>query len=200
MNEQRLLDAAASPWVLGLYAAIAIASLLAYRGLRRQWSRPGIGSATRIKEIAALAIVTITAFALVAFADNLLRERAAEADILARMQDKALLASQLQARIAAELDVARGLLAESTVQKIANERLVEARADLARFATFQDPKINRMIELIDRELEIRQLVAQSLAETATDKLLPIYVRLSRMAPSNAEYRDKAAQLLALTQK
>ena len=200
MNLYQFLDAPASPWILGLYAAICVVSLLLYRVLRRQWSRPGITSATRVKETAALAIVTITALALVAFVNTLQHDRVAEIDALARLQDKALLASQLRSRIDKEIDVARSLLADSTVQKIANERLAEARADLARFAAFQDPKINQMIELIDRELEIRKLVAQSFAETAPDKLLSIYTRLTQLVPANAEYREKTEQLLAATKK
>jgi len=200
VNKQQFLDAAASPWILGLYAAICVLSFLVYLGLRRQWSRPGMTNATRFKETAALAIVTITALALVWFGTTLQHQRAAEADALARLQDKTLLASQLRARIDKELDVARSLLADSTVQKIANERLLEARADLARFAAFQDPKINQMIALIDRELEIRKLVTQSLAETAPDRLLPIYVRLTQLAPANADYKGKAEQLQALTKK
>ncbi len=187
----------ASPWVLGLYAAVCVAALLAYRVLRRQWTRPGSARSTRTRELAALGIVTFTALALVAFGNSVLLERVAQADALDRLQDKALLASQLRERIARELDLARTLLADSTAQKIADQRLVEARADLARFAAFQDPNINRMIELIDNELEIRKLVTQSLLETAPDKLLAIYQRLIRLAPSNADYQEKAAQLQAL---
>jgi hypothetical protein len=200
VNDLHFLDGIGPPWILGLYAAVLVVAFLVYRVLRRQWTRPGITGATRAKETAALAIVTVTALALVAFGNTLLRERAAEAEAMARLQDKALLASQLRDRIGKELDVARGLLADSTVQKIANERLVEARADLARFAAFHDPKIDRMIELIDRELEIRRLVAQSLAESAPDRLLPIYLRLTQLVPANTDYKEKAEQLQAMTKK
>ena len=200
MNLQQFLATTVSPWILGLYAGICVVSFLVYRMLRRQWSRPGMTNAIRIKETAALAIVTITAFALVSFGNTLQHERAAETDALARLQDKALLATQLRVRIEKELDVARGLLADSTVNKIANEQLLEARADLARFAGFQDAKINKMIALIDRELEIRELVTRSLAETVPDKLLPIYVRLTQLVPENTDYKEKAEQLQATTTK
>ena len=37
VNLYQFLDAPASPWILGLYAAICVVSLLLYRVLRRQW-------------------------------------------------------------------------------------------------------------------------------------------------------------------
>lgn len=193
LSDYQFLSFAASPLALAVYAAICVGALLAYRVLSRQWKRPGFGSTVRTRELTALVVLTLACLALVAFGDSQLRTRAA-ADALAleKMQEKTILAAQLRERIAKELDAARALLADRTLQKIVQQELVEARAELSRFASFQDPKINQMIELIDKELEIRKLVGQTLVETAPETLGPIYARLIRLAPGNAEYREKAA--------
>jgi len=193
LNDFQFLSFAASPLALAAYAAIGIGALLAYRILGHQWKRPGFGKAVRTRELTALVAVALVGLALVAYAASQLRTRAA-ADALAleRMQEKTDLAAQLRERISRELDAARALLADRTLQKIANEELVEARAELGRFASFQDPEINRMIELIDRELEIRKLVRQTLSEATPQNLGLIYARLTQLAPENAEYREKAA--------
>jgi len=88
------------------------------------------------------------------------------------------------------------MLAERTVRNIERNTLVQARSELARFSTLNDPRIVQMLALIDKELQIRVLVEQSLSETAPDKLAGIFARLAELAPENPQYRDQAAHYAA----
>ena len=48
-----------------------------------------------------------------------------------------------------------------------------------------------MLALIDSELEIRNLVAKTLSETAPDQLFAIYTRLSELVPEHVQYKESA---------
>lgn len=157
---------AASPVVLVVCAAIGVASLVVYLRWRASWSRAGLPGPPRRRELGVLVIATLAALALVVSVSALLHERATRARMQAELQERAALAATLRASIDAELDTARALLAEQAIEKIAQDRLAQARAELARFAQFQDPKILRMIELIDKELAIRESLRQGQAQVA----------------------------------
>lgn len=193
MNDNTLISILDTPLSLVLVAAICVASFLAYRGLSRQWRRPGALKSARAREIAALGVVTLTALLLVAVGTEYKRRSDDQARLLAEMKAKTALAAQISQKTTEALDAARVLLADRALEKIAQQQLTQARAELARFASFNDPRIIKMIELLDKELEIRKLVQQGLSETAPQALYPIYSRLAELVPDNAEYREKAAR-------
>jgi len=158
---------AASPLALAVCAAIGVASLVVYLRWRASWSRVDHPGPARNREIAMLVVSTLAALVLVVGVNALLHERDARARMQAELQERAALAAMLRAQIDAELAAARTLLAEQAIEKIAQDRLAQARAELARFAQFQDPKILRMIELIDQELAIRESLRQREAQAAS---------------------------------
>ena len=88
----------------------------------------------------------------------MLQERDSRAGMQRELAAGSAQSGALRAQIDAQLDAARNLLAERAVERITQEKLVEARAELARFVPFQDPRILQMIALIDQELAIRGAV------------------------------------------
>jgi len=153
-----------SPVGLLLCAAIAIGSLATHLALRRQWARPGYPRAARNMERVALVVTTLAALLLVVYGSAALQERDSRARMQAELEQRSAQALALRARIAVDIGTARALLADRAVDKIAQEKLVEARAELARFIPFKDPGIMQMITLIDRELEIRESLRQRLPQ------------------------------------
>jgi len=146
---------AASPLALLVCAAIVVIALVLYLRWRTRWSRAGHATSARGRDLALLAVSTLAALLLVVGADMILQERDKRARMQAELEQRSADAATLRARIDAELAAARALLAEQAIEKIGQGRLVQARADLARFAQFRDANILRMIELIDRELATR---------------------------------------------
>ena len=76
------------------------------------------------------------------------------------LAERSAQAQALRTQIGSEIDAARKLLADRAVDKIAQEKLAEARAELARFIPFQDPRILQMVALIDQELAVRESLRQ----------------------------------------
>lgn len=194
---QELL-AAAPPWIAAAYALITIAALASLWRLSIHWRRHQVSAAARARETLALVLITGVALALAAYAQQHLQRQQDAQRLQAELRERDRIAKVLQARIATEIDAVRAMLADRTVRNIERNTLVEARNELARFAALKDPRIVQMLALIDTELEIRSLVAHSLAETAPDKLARIYTRLAELAPDNPEYRDQAARYAAQT--
>lgn len=187
---------AAPPLVLAAYAIIACAALVGLWRLSVQWKRHRVSTAARMRESLALVLIAGVALALVAYTQRHLQDQQAERRLLAELQERDRIAQVLQTRIATEIDAVRTMLADRTVRNVERDTLTKARDELARFATLKDPRITRMLALIDTELQIRTLVDRGLSETAPDKLAQIYTRLTELAPDNQEYRDKAARYTA----
>lgn len=186
-----------SPTSLAIMAAICVGSLLAYRILRTQWNRAGSARSVRNAELAALSISSLCALLLVVYGDQYLRQRDVAAKLQADMQRNTDLSIEIKQHISAQLDSARALLADRAQRKIADQQLVEARTELARFAAFNDPRIAQMIALIDKELAIRQLVEQSLSQTEPAQLALTYSRLAELVPDDAQYRADAQRYSAI---
>lgn len=181
---------------LAAYAFIACATALALWRLSVQWQRHQVSTAARLRESLALLLITGVALVLVAYAQNHFEQQAHERRLQAELLERDRIAKVLQTRIATEVDAVRAMLAERTVRNIERDTLTKARDELARFATLEDPRIARMLALIDTELRIRTLVEQGLSETAPEQLARIYTRLAELVPDNQEYRDKAARFSA----
>ena len=185
-----------SPQIMAAYAVIAIAAIAVLWRLSAQWQRHQVAVGDRMREFLALVLVTGAGLALVAFAQDHFQRQADAQRLQTELQERDRIAAVLRTRITNEVDAVRAMLADRTVRNIERDTLATALNDLARFASLKDPRITQMLALIDTELEIRTLVAQSLSEQTPDKLARIYTRLIELAPGNQEYRDKAAQLAA----
>lgn len=188
---RELLDAA-PPWIMAAYAAIVLVAAAATWRLAVQWRRHRVSAAARTREVLALLLITGVALALTATAQHYLQRQQDAQRLQAELNERDRIAKVLQTRIATEVDAVRAMLAERTVRNIERNTLLDARKELARFAALKDPRIVQMLALIDTELQIRDLVEQSLSETAPDKLAQIFARLAALAPDNREYRDLAA--------
>lgn len=173
----------------GLIAVLAAAS--AWR-LAVQWRRRSVSMAARTLTALALLLITGAALALIATTQRHLQRQQDAQRLQAELDERDRIARVLQTRIATEVDAVRAMLAERTVRNIERNTLLQARNELARFAALNDPRIVQMQALIDTELRIRDLVAQSLTETAPDKLAQIFTHLAALAPDNREYREQAA--------
>ena len=142
---------------LGLLAClgIGVVGLLAYLSLRRRWAMADDAAPNRTRDAVVLVATMVAAWLLVMVGGVVLAQR----DFRERMQrDLAERSAQslvLQTQIRAQIDATRALLADRAVENVTQERLSEARAELARFAAFQDAGINQMVSLIDREIAIR---------------------------------------------
>ena len=182
------LDSRLSLVVCGV---ILVAALLASRMLLRQWNRHRVSDRTRSIEATALALATVTALLLVVFVHAHLDKQDRDLSLMAELEQKNALASELRVKITAEVDRVRAMLADRTVRRIEQQQLTQARDELARFQSLNDPRITQMLALIDSELEIRALVAKTLSETAPNKLFTIYTRLSELVPDHAQYKESA---------
>lgn len=189
------LDTAPLLFLAG-YVIIAIASLVALWRLARQWHTHDVAARQRWREALLLGLAVLVAVALVALAQEQSQRQARAQRLQAELQERDRIAALLRTRIGKELDSVRAMLAERTVRHIEADTLADARRELARFAELRDPRITQMLALIDTELEIRALVAQSLVESAPQALARIYARLAELEPSNPQYHDKAAQFAA----
>jgi hypothetical protein len=183
---------AVSPLFLAAYAAVAIAAVVAFWRLFAQWRRHEIATAGRIKELLALAVITGVALLLIAFTNSYLHDQAQQQRLSVELNERDRMAKELRTRIAGEIDTVRAMLAERTVHNIERDRLANARAELTRFVALKDPRITRMLALIDTELEIRDLVKQTFTQDAPDKLHALYARLAELAPDMPDYQEKAA--------
>jgi hypothetical protein len=192
---QELL-AAAPPWIVVAYAIITIVALATVWRLSVQWRRHRVSASARMREILAVVLITGVALALTAYAQRHLERQQEEQRLQAELRERDRIAKVLQTRIATEIDAVRAMLADRTVRNIERNTLIDARNELARFAALKDPRIVQMLALIDTELQIRELVAQSLSETAPPRLAQIYGRLAELVPDNQEYRDQAARFAA----
>lgn len=181
---------------LAAYAIIACATAVALWRLSAQWQRHQIATAARLRESLALLLIAGVAVALVAYTQNHFEQQAHERRLQAEMQERDRIAKVLQTRIATEVDAVRAMLADRTVRNIERDTLTRARDELARFAALKDPRITRMLALIDTELQIRSLVEQGLSVAEPAQLARIYARLTELVPDNQEYRDKAARFAA----
>lgn len=193
MAELQELLAAGPPWIMAAYAVITLVALATVWRRSVQWRRNGVSAAARTGEALALVLITGVALAMTAYAQHHLQRQQHEQRLQAEMRERDRIAKVLQTRIATEIDAVRALLAERTVRSIERNTLIEARNELARFATLKDPRIAQMLALIDTELQIRTLVEQSLTESAPERLAQIYARLAQLAPDNPDYREQAAR-------
>ena len=185
-----------SPLSLIALVAIVVAAVMAWRLLYRQWGRHRVNDTTRSRETATLVFATLAALLAVVVVHAHLDKQDRDIRMLAELAQKEALAGDLQTRITAEVDRVRQLLADRTVRHIEQQQLTQARTELARFQSLKDPRITQMLVLIDTELEIRALVAQSLDETAPDALLRIYTRLTELVPDHLQYRENAERYSA----
>lgn len=196
MKADAFFSGAVSPLSLAAYLAICAGSLIAYAALRKRWGQPGTAKSTRNKDLAALALVFFSALLSIFVGGLYLDQRGAEARMIAEVQDRTAVAARLRKQIAGELDAVRETLIDRTQRKIAEGKLAEARAELARFVPLQDPQIAKVIALIDKELEIRKLLEQGGSETAPQRLAAIYSRLAELVPDSAAYKQNAARYSA----
>lgn len=190
---------AVSPLFLAAYAAVAIAAMVAFWRLSAQWRRHEIAAAGRVKELLALAVITGVALLLVAVTNSYFRDQAEQQRLTIELNERDRLAKELRTRIAGEIDTVSAMLADRTVRNIERDRLTNARGELARFAQLKDPRITQMLALIDKELEIRDLVKQTFTQDAPDKLHTLYARLAELAPDMSQYKEKAAHYAAMAQ-
>ena len=196
MKADAFFSVVVSPLSLAAYLVICAGSFIAYAVLRKRWEQPGSGNATRNRELAALALVAFSALLSVVVGGLYLDQRAAEARMIAEVQDRTAVAARLRKQIAGELDAVRETLIDRTQRKIADGKLAEARAELARFVPLQDPQITKVMTLLDKELEIRKLLEQIGSETAPQRLAAIYSRLAELVPDSAAYKQHAARYSA----
>jgi len=180
-----------SPLSLAVCAVILLAAALAFRLLNRQWNRHRVAGATRSRESAALGFAAIAALLSVVFVHAYFDKQDRDVRMLAELGQKTTLAAELRSQITAEVDRVRAMLADRTVRRIEQQQLTQAREELARFQSLNDPRITQMLVLIDTELQVRALVAQALSETAADKLFAIYRRLAELVPEHAPYKENA---------
>jgi hypothetical protein len=185
-----------SPPSLAACGVILLAAALAFRLLHRQWNRHRVADSTRSRESAALGFVAIAALLAVVFVHSYFDKQERDIRMLAELEQKTTLASELRSKITAEVDRVRAMLADRTVRRIEQQQLTQAREELARFQSLNDPRITQMLALIDAELQIRGLVAQALSETAADKLFAIYSRLAELVPDHAQYKENAERYAA----
>lgn len=186
----------ASPLSLAVCAVVVVAALLASRMLLGQWNRHRVPASTRGKEATALVLATATALLLVIVVNAHFDKQDRDLRMMLEVEQKDALASELRSKITTEVDRVRAMLADRTVRRIEQQQLKQARDELARFQSLNDPQITQMLALIDSELEIRSLVAQALNETAPAKLFGIYSRLSALVPEHAQYKESAEHYAA----
>jgi len=190
---------AVSPLFLAAYAAVAIAALVAFWRLSAQWRHHEIAIAGRIKELLALAVITGVALLLVAYANSYFRDQAQQQRLTVELNERDRMAKELRTRITDEINTVRAMLADRTVHNIERDALTNARTELARFVALKDPRITQMLALIDKELEIRDLVKQTFTQDAPDKLHALYARLAELVPDMPQYQEKAAHYAAMAQ-
>ncbi|MEO7937573.1 MAG: hypothetical protein ABIR55_03035 [Burkholderiaceae bacterium] len=184
------------PLVIAAYTLIVVAAMAVAWRLAGQWRSHRVAMGGRVREFLALALATGVGIAVVAFAHAHFQRQADLERLQAELNERARIAVELRSRINSEVDVVRAMLAERTVANIERNTLTAARADLARFAGLKDARISQMVVLIDTELELRALVAQSLHESDPRTLASVYARLHALVPDNQEYRAKAERFAA----
>ena len=196
MKADAFFSVVVSPLSVAAYLVICAGSFIAYAGLRKRWEQPGIGKSTRNNALAVLALVSFSALLFVFVGGLYLDQRVSEARMFAAVKDRTDTAVQLRKQIAGELEAVREILIDRTQRRIADGKLAEARAELARFVPLQDPQIAKVIALLDKELEIQRLLEQSGSETAPQRLASIYSRLADLVPDSAAYKQNAARYSA----
>lgn len=185
-----------SPLSLMACGVILVAAVFASRALFRQWNRHRVSAGTRAMETTALGFATVTALLVVVFVHAHFDKQDRDQRLIAELAQKNALAAELRIKITSEVDRVNGMLADRTVRRIEQQQLTQARDELARFQSLNDPRITQMLALIDTELEIRDLVAKTLSETAPDRLFAIYTRLSELVPDHAQYKESAERYAA----
>ncbi len=185
-----------SPISLVACGAILVAAWLASRMLIRQWRRHRVSAGIRGKEAIALGLATVTALLLVVMVHAHFDKQDRDLRVATELVQKDALASELRIKITGEIDRVRAMLADRTVRRIEQQQLTQAREELARFQSLNDPRITQMLALIDSELEIRNLVAKTLSETEPAQLFTIYSRLSELVPEHAQYKESAEHYAA----
>jgi hypothetical protein len=186
----------ASPLSLLACGVIFMAAVFAASRLSRQWNRHRVSPGTRAMEASALGFATVTALLLVVFVHAHFDRQERELRMATEIAQKDALAAELRLKITSEVDRVQAMLADRTVRRIEQQQLTQAREELARFQSLNDPRITQMLALIDSELEIRALVATALTETAPAKLFAIYSRLSTLMPDHAQYAESAQRYAA----
>ncbi len=181
------------------YLVVAVTALATLWRLAAQWRQHEVETASRVRELLALALVTGVALLLIAYTHGYFQDRADRQQLQAQLQVRDRQVKELRTRIAGEVDAVRAMLADRTVRSIERNTLEDGRKELARFVELKDPGIVQMLGMIDKELEIRDLVRQALAESAPDKLHALYTRLAALAPDMADYKHQAARYAALAQ-
>ena len=189
-----------SPLAVAAYMVIVFSTMAVLWRLSVRWRSHGVAAGARVRELLALVLATVVGLGAVTFAQNYFQRQADIQRLQAELKERNQIATVLRSRIDTEVDAVRAMLAERTVRNIERNTLTKARADLARFAALKDPRITQMLVLIDTELEIRALVAQTLQESDPKALARVYGRLSELVPDNQEYRDKATQFAAASAK
>lgn len=135
--------------------AIGCVSLLAYLFLRARWVAAHDTTTARGRDIAVLLLTTSLALLAVVVGGVLLEQSKARAGMERELADRSAQSEQLRARIGAQIEIARSMLADRAADRVSRQELAQARAELLRFAAFQDPRIVQMITLIDQELAVR---------------------------------------------
>lgn len=179
--------------VMAAYVVVGLVAVAVLWRLSVQWRQHEVAAGARAREFLALALVTGVGLGVVGFGQDYLQRQADIQRLHAELQERDRIATDLRTRINSEVDAIRAMLADRTVRNIERNTLANARTDLARFAAIKDPRIGQMLALIDTELEVRVLVAQSLHESDPPALARVYARLTALVPDNQEYRDKASQ-------
>jgi hypothetical protein len=149
------ISVVASPLGLLACVAIGVGSLLAYQSMRRRWASIGASAPMRVRDLLVLVATAVSALFLVVLGGVVLDERDSRARMQRELTERSAQSQALRTQIGAQVDAARRMLADRAVERVTQHKLAEARAELLRFAGFQDPGISQMILLIDRELAIR---------------------------------------------
>ena len=155
LETESIIAVLTSPASLVAGIAIGVVSLLAYLSLRARWVVAGDTTSTRARDIAVLVLTTSMALLAVLVGGVVLEERDARARVQQELAERTAQSELLRARIGAQVDAARSMLADRAADRVSRQELTQARAELLRFAAFQDPRIVQMITLIDQELAIR---------------------------------------------
>ncbi len=160
LNADALLPVLLSPVGQVATLAVCLAFVLAWLVMRGRWNDPRYRPAARNQERVVLVVTAVAALLVALGVGALLQQRDARSTMQRELTDRSVQSKALRAQIGAEIDAARRLLADRAVDKIAQEKLAEARAELVRFVPFQDPRILQMIVLIDQELAVRESLRQ----------------------------------------
>lgn len=174
--------------------AIVLGAFAVLRRLTVQWQRHRVATGSRLRELAAVALVAVTGVGLVLFAQDHFQRQEDASRLQAELMERDRVVKELRSRIDTEVNAVSEMLAERTLRNIERDTLTTARAELGRFAALKDPRIGQMQALIDNELEVRALLIQSQQQNDGPTLARVFARLSELVPQNEAYREKAAGL------